>query len=317
MTLLAPPPYQTPQESSFSKGKMLAVVIAATLLLHGGIALFALLYKAKLPPPVKKEVSIRLGPRKKTKVLAEVGKPTKTAGRGAGGSSTGTAPAKQPPGPPSSKTDKPAGLSEKDKAAIAKKTEELMRGMANILKAGGSNPGGDFEGTQAGSSTGAGGGTSLTQAKGTEGHGTAKTNGPLTTSGPRDGVGTGEKTEQAVKAPKSSDDDAPLEAKPGAGTYTKEDVAGAFRSRRQAFNSCFDAALKRNPMLNNETIMVHMKFVRGKMKDVSTSYNSSFQPDEALIGCIKRFTLELPFPPLDSPVEKQTLTYPLTLVRTS
>ena len=317
MTLLAPPPYRAPQKPSFARLEWLAVVIAATLLLHGGIALFALLYKAKLPPPVKKEVSIRLGPRKKTKVLAEVGKPTKTAGRGAGGSSTGTAPAKQPPGPPSSKPDKPAGLSEKDKQAIAKKTEELMRGMDNILKAGGSNPGGDFEGAKAGPSTGAGGSTSLTQTKGTEGTGTVQGNGTLATTGPRDGIRTDEKTEHAVKAPKSSDEDDATKPNGGPHAYSSALISDTFKAKKQGFTSCYDSALKRNPASIDDHAVLLMTIVGGKPKKVSIAPTGDLKQDELFVACIREHISQMMFPKLDASAPPQPIKFTLFFTKSN
>ncbi|MBL9042177.1 MAG: AgmX/PglI C-terminal domain-containing protein [Myxococcales bacterium] len=113
--------------------------------------------------------------------------------------------------------------------------------------------------------------------RGGDGTGTSQSIGSLTMSGPRDGVGTGEKTEKKVRA--VVQDSAPQDLDPG--DLDPGQVAAKIRQYRGAMVACYEAALKRNPTLAGKITLRFSVNQAGKVSHVEIEVDTMHDDDFA------------------------------------
>lgn len=119
--------------------------------------------------------------------------------------------------------------------------------------------------------------TGLGTVRGGDGTGTSQSIGSLTTTGPRDGVSTGEKTEKKVRA--VVQESSPQDLDPG--DLDPGQVAAKIRQYRGAMVACYEAALKRNATLAGKITLRFSVSSAGKVSHVEIEVDTMHDDDFA------------------------------------
>lgn len=119
--------------------------------------------------------------------------------------------------------------------------------------------------------------TGLGSVRGGDGTGQSQSIGAITTSGPREGVSTGEKTEKKVRA--VVQDSAPQDLDPG--DLDPGQVAAKIRQYRGAMVACYEAALKRNASLAGKITLRFSVNQAGKVSHVEIEVDTVHDDDFA------------------------------------
>ncbi len=117
----------------------------------------------------------------------------------------------------------------------------------------------------------------LGSVRGGDGTGQSQSIGSLTTSGPREGVGTGEKTEKKVRA--VVQESSPQDLDPG--DLDPGQVAAKIRQYRGAMVACYEAALKRNATLAGKITLRFSVNSVGKVSHVEIEVDTMHDDDFA------------------------------------
>ncbi len=113
--------------------------------------------------------------------------------------------------------------------------------------------------------------------RGGDGTGSSQSIGSLTMTGPRDGVGTGEKAEKKVRA--TVQESAPQDLDPG--DLDPGQVAAKIRQYRGAMVACYEAALKRNATLAGKITLRFSVNQAGKVSHVEIEVDTMHDDDFA------------------------------------